>query len=46
MSAPGFDTLWDWRRQVTDLYGAIRANPDPEAAWRHWRGAIPSTASA
>ena len=30
-------SLWDWRRQVADLYAAVRANPDPEAAWRHWR---------
>lgn len=30
-------TLWDWRRQVADLYAAVRAEPDPEAAWRHWR---------
>jgi uncharacterized protein (DUF1684 family) len=28
--------LWDWRLQVADLYAAIRANADPEAAWRHW----------
>jgi uncharacterized protein (DUF1684 family) len=28
--------LWDWRRQVADLYAAIRANSDPEAAWHHW----------
>ena len=34
---PGYDTLWDWRRQVADLYGAVRANPDPHAAWDHWR---------
>lgn len=34
---PGYDTLWDWRRQVSDLYHAVRANPDPREAWRHWR---------
>lgn len=34
---PGYGTLWDWRRQVADLYGAVRANPDPQAAWLHWR---------
>jgi uncharacterized protein (DUF1684 family) len=28
--------LWDWRRRIADLYAAIRANADPEAAWRHW----------
>ena len=30
-------TLWDWRRQVSELYAAVRANPDPAASWRHWR---------
>jgi len=30
-------SLWDWRRQVADLYAAVRADPDPERAWRHWR---------
>ena len=30
-------SLWDWRRRVADLYAQIRAEPDPEAAWRHWR---------
>ena len=29
--------LWDWRRQVADLYAAVRAGPDPQAAWQHWR---------
>ena len=29
--------LWDWRRSIADLYAAVRANPDPEAAWHHWR---------
>jgi uncharacterized protein (DUF1684 family) len=29
--------LWDWRRCIADLYTAIRAAPDPEAAWRDWR---------
>ena len=29
--------LWDWRRQVADLYSAIRTAPDPAAAWQHWR---------
>ena len=37
MQEPGFDTLWDWRRQVADLYASIRANPDPLAAWLQWR---------
>lgn len=31
-------SLWDWRRQVADLYAAVRAEPAPEQAWRHWRG--------
>ncbi len=30
-------TLWDWRRQVADLYAQVRAEPDPAAAWVHWR---------
>jgi hypothetical protein len=29
--------LADWRRQVSDLYAAIRVNADPEQAWHHWR---------
>ncbi len=28
--------LWDWRRQVSDLYTRIRAMPDPHAAWTLW----------
>ncbi len=28
---------WDWRRRITALYADIRANPDPSAAWQHWR---------
>ena len=32
-----FAGLWDWRRQVADLYAAVRAEPDAEAAWRAWR---------
>jgi len=29
--------LWDWRRQVADLYTTIRASKDPQAAWQLWR---------
>lgn len=29
--------LWDWRTRIATLYAEIRANPDPEAAWRQWR---------
>ena len=32
-----YDTLWDWRRQVADLYSAVRHEPDPRTAWTHWR---------
>ena len=28
--------LWDWRRRVAELYGEIRAQRDPELAWRLW----------
>jgi uncharacterized protein (DUF1684 family) len=28
--------LWDWRRQVADLYTAIRALDDPRAGWALW----------
>jgi uncharacterized protein len=33
--------LADWRRRVSDLYSAVRAEAatDPQAAWRHWREA-------
>ena len=30
-------TLWDWRRRVADMYAAVRAAPDPAAAWERWR---------
>ena len=34
----GSDTLalWDWRRRIVDLYGAIRAS-EPRAGREHWR---------
>lgn len=28
--------LADWRRQVSELYALIRAEPEPVAAWTHW----------
>lgn len=31
-----FSTLHDWRRQVADLYAAVRAMPEREG-WAHWR---------
>jgi uncharacterized protein len=31
--------LLDWKRQVFDLYGAIRRSHDPHAAWSEWRAA-------
>jgi uncharacterized protein (DUF1684 family) len=34
---PGLIALWSWRRQIAELYGAIRAAAAPEAAWRNWR---------
>ncbi|MGI4765503.1 MAG: DUF1684 domain-containing protein [Janthinobacterium lividum] len=33
----GYPALWDWRRRVSDLYGAVRAEPDPRRAWALWR---------
>jgi uncharacterized protein len=30
-------TLLDWKRRIFDLYAEVRADPDPEHAWRHWR---------
>jgi uncharacterized protein (DUF1684 family) len=29
--------LADWRRQVSELYAAIRLERDPVVAWGHWR---------
>ena len=29
--------LWDWRRRMADLYAAVRAEPEPRAAWALWR---------
>ena len=33
----GYTELWDWRRRVAALYGAVRQTPDPHAAWQAWR---------
>ena len=29
--------LLDWRRRISNLYAEVRATPDPEKAWWHWR---------
>jgi uncharacterized protein (DUF1684 family) len=29
--------LLDWKRRVFALYGEVRAEPEPRAAWAHWR---------
>jgi uncharacterized protein (DUF1684 family) len=29
-------SLLGWRRTVSELYAAVRATPDPEAAWNRW----------
>jgi len=29
--------LWQWRRVVSELYAAVRAESDPETGWRQWR---------
>ena len=31
-------TLLSWRREVAALYAAVRADPDAERGWQHWRG--------
>jgi uncharacterized protein (DUF1684 family) len=28
--------LLDWKRRVFNLYAEVRADPEPERAWRHW----------
>ena len=33
----GYPALWDWRRRVSDLYGAVRAESEPRRAWTLWR---------
>lgn len=35
-SADALLSLADWRRRVAECYAAVRAEPDPERAWRHW----------
>ena len=32
-----YTTLWDWRRQITELYTELRGMADAKAAWRLWR---------
>jgi uncharacterized protein (DUF1684 family) len=29
--------LLDWKRRIFELYAEIRADPQPERAWQHWR---------
>jgi uncharacterized protein len=29
--------LLDWRRRIAQLYAQVRAEADPQSAWRHWR---------
>lgn len=31
------EALWDWRRRITALYAAVRAEQDPRRAWLNWR---------
>ncbi len=35
---PGIVSLADWRRIVSESYGAIRADDDPRRAWEIWLG--------
>jgi uncharacterized protein len=30
--------LLDWKRQVFELYSAVRSSPDPSVVWDRWRG--------
>jgi uncharacterized protein len=30
-------TLLDWKRRIFALYAEVRADADPQRAWRHWR---------
>lgn len=30
-------SLLDWKRQVNEVYAAVRADDEPERAWRRWR---------
>ena len=32
-----YDTLWEWRRLVSELYAEARGEADGHAAWRRWR---------
>ena len=32
-----FHGLWDWRRRICELYGALRIQAEPRAAWTVWR---------
>jgi uncharacterized protein len=32
-------TLLDWKRRIFDLYAEVRADPEPDRAWRRWRTA-------
>jgi len=34
-----YKDLWDWRRRVAELYAEIRAQGEPQRAWRLWRDA-------
>jgi uncharacterized protein len=36
LSVAGVTSLTEWRRLVSELYVAVRADPDPEHAWRRW----------
>ena len=37
MTAADTLSLLDWKRRVFALYAEVRANDEPERAWRHWR---------
>jgi len=37
VSRPDELSLLDWKRRISELYAGVRADSDPERAWRRWR---------
>src|SRR4051812_34060052 len=36
-SVTSYATLWDWRRQIAEIYAEVRRTADPEVPWQLWR---------